>query len=113
MKEHLHRGRARRHVREALAWIPDRAAIDDRVCPGWPRFHINAERLLGLWPVVDLEARLGAIVVRQHQYQPAIERFVGQGRWKRDGKPHPGLTGALTRAERRQRAERHKAGTSG
>ena len=93
------------NLRQALHRVAQRGGVDHGVLAGLQPLDVDAEDLLGLRAVVDLEPRLLGGVLREHDQDPAVERrrallrsepdpelrsrpFQRQGRggWKRPGR---------------------------
>ena len=69
---------ARGEETQALERVTRSRGIDDHLLIGPKAVHIDAEDLLRLWAVADLEARLVLGIRGKHDEQPAVERSLAE-----------------------------------
>ena len=85
MKKRLDAIAAGRDVVDAVDGPAAHAAIENRFFSWCEAVDVDAERDLGRRPVGNLEARLAARIVREHEQQPAVERRSTRPRAKAHG----------------------------
>ena len=84
---------ASRERPEALERISKGRGVDDHLSIRSHSLHVEAEDLLGLESVGDLESRLVRGVGRDHQEQAAVDGLVTHFGTEPDGKARPFLDG--------------------
>jgi hypothetical protein len=109
VQQRLHRVGARGQVAQRLQRIAGHAGLEGGGGAGRPAVHVDAEGLLALGAVLDLESRLLAVVLGDEEQQPSVEGPGGQARSHAHREARPGGCGRAhgeRQGEQRESQER-------